>query len=99
MYNYLKPTRRDSKPEIFVFHVGTNDLFLIKSPQVISEDIVTLVESIKTENNKIIISGIVCCAYSFKEKFDQLNNHRGNMCRKRDTSNYSHKSKHEETLK
>ena len=33
--------------------VGTNDLSLNKSPKEISEDIVTLTESMKTENNKI----------------------------------------------
>ena len=41
MYDYLKPTQRDFKPEIFVSHVGTNDLSLKKLPKEISEDTVT----------------------------------------------------------
>ena len=41
MYDYIKPTQRDFKPEIFILHVGTNDLLLNKSPKEISEDIVT----------------------------------------------------------
>ena len=38
MYDYIKPTQRDFKPEIFILHVGTNDLPLNKSPKEISED-------------------------------------------------------------
>ena len=68
MYDYIKPTQRDFKPEIFILHVGTNDLPLNKSPKEISEDVVTLVESMKTENNKIIVSSIACCANIFREK-------------------------------
>ena len=64
----LKPTQRDFKPEIFILHVGTNDLPLNKSPKEISEDVVTLVKSMKTENNKIIASSIACCANIFREK-------------------------------
>ena len=54
MYDYIKPTQRDFKPEMFILHVGTNDLPLNKSPKEIPEDIVTLAESMKTENNKIL---------------------------------------------
>ena len=52
MYDYIKPTQRDFKPEIFVLHVETNDLPL--------EDIVTLAELMKTETNKSIVPSIVC---------------------------------------
>ena len=52
MYDYIKPTQRDFKSEIFVLHVETNDLPL--------EDIVTLAELMKTETNKIIVPSIVC---------------------------------------
>ena len=38
MYDYIKPTQREFKPEIFILHVGTNDLPLNKSPKEISED-------------------------------------------------------------
>ena len=67
MYDYIKPTQRDFKPEIFILHVGTNDLPLNESLKEISEDIVTLAESMKSENNKIV-SSIVCRADSFREK-------------------------------
>ena len=48
MYDYIKPTQRDFKPEIFILYVGTNDFPLNKSPKEISENIVTLTRSIKT---------------------------------------------------
>ena len=73
-YDYIKPTQRDFKPEIFVLQVGINKLPLNKSPKEISEDIVTLAESMKTEN-KIIVSSIVCRADSFREKIDEVNAH------------------------
>ena len=56
-------------------NIGTNDLLLNKLRKEISEDIVTLAESIETENKKIIISSIVCHADSFKEKVDEVNTH------------------------
>ena len=75
MYDYIKPTQRDFKPEIFVLHVGTNDLPFNKSLKIISEEIVSLVGSMKTENNKIIVSSIVCRVDSFREKVDEVNAH------------------------
>ena len=80
MHGYIKPTERDFKPEIFVSHVGTNDLPSNKSPKEVSEDIVTLAGSMKTENNKIIISSIVCRADSFREKVHEVNARLEEIC-------------------
>ena len=33
IYDYLKPTQKDFKQEIFILHLGTNDLPLKKSPK------------------------------------------------------------------
>ena len=71
-------------------HVGANDLPLNKSPKEISEDIVTLVESMKTENNKIIISNIVCRADGFKEKVDEVNAHLEEICAKKEIAIITH---------
>ena len=38
----------------------------------------------KTENNKIIISSIVCRADSFREKVDEVNAHLEEICAKKD---------------
>ena len=64
MKNYLKPTQRDFKRDVFVLHVGTNDLLLNKSPKEISED-KTPAEWMKIENNKIIIFSIVLLCGQF----------------------------------
>ena len=72
MYDYIIPTERDFKPKNFILHVGTNDLPLNKSRKEVSEDIVTLAELVKTENNKIIVSSIVCPADSFREKVGKV---------------------------
>ena len=90
MYDYIKPTQRDFKPEMFILHVGTNDLPLNKSPKEISEDIVTLAESMKTENNKIIVSSIVCRADSFREKVGKVNAHLEEICAEKDIAIITH---------
>ena len=67
-------------------YIGTNDLLLNKPPKEISEDIVTLAESMKAENNKIIASSIVCHADSFREKVSKVNAHLEETCAEKDTA-------------
>ena len=83
MYDYLKPTQKDFKPETFVLHVATNDLPSNKPPKMIFEVNVTLAESMKTDNNKIIISSIVCRADNFEENVDKVNAHLEETCSER----------------
>ena len=90
MYDYIKPTQRDFKPEIFILQIGINDLPLNKSLKEISEDIVTLAESMKTENNKIIVSSIVCRADSFREKVGKVNAHLEEICAEKDIAIITH---------
>ena len=99
MHDYLKPIERDFKPEIFVLHVGTNGFPLNKSPKEISEDIVTLAELMKAENNKIMISSIVCRADSFKEKVDDVNAHLEEICAEKDIAVITHSKINSKTLK
>ena len=75
----LVPTQREFKPGIFILHVATNDLPLNKSTMKISENIVTLSESMKTKN-KIIICSTVCRAGSSREKVDEVNAHLEEIC-------------------
>ena len=84
LYYYIKPTQRNFKPKIFILHGGTNGLPLNKSPKEISEDKVTLAELMKTENNKIIVSSIVCCADRFREKVGKVNAHLEKICAEKD---------------
>ena len=90
MYDYIIPTQRDFKREIFILHVGTSDLPLNKSRKEVSEDMVTLAELVKTENNKIIVSIIVCPADNFREKVGKVNAHLEEICAKKDTAIITH---------
>ena len=47
MHEYLKSTKRDFGPNIFILHVGTNNLSTSYSPEMIADKIVQTAESIK----------------------------------------------------
>ena len=55
----LKPTQRDFNPDVYLIHVGTNDLSSNKSPEQIPLDILNLANSLKLDNNTVIVSSIV----------------------------------------
>ena len=59
MLDYIKPTKRDFNPDVYLLHVGTNDLFPNKSPEQISMDILNLANSLRLDNNTVIVSSIV----------------------------------------
>ena len=59
MVDYIKPTQRDFNPDVYLLHVGTNDLSSNKSPEQISLDILNLANSPKLYNNTVIFSSIV----------------------------------------
>ena len=58
-----------------------------KSPKEISENIVTLAESMKTENNKIVVSSILD---SFREKVGKVNAHLEERCAEKDIGIITH---------
>ena len=91
MEYYITPTKREFDPGIYILHVGTNDLTLNDTPKEITEHIVNIAPSLKTENNTVEISNIVQRGDSKKEKAEavnkllvrlQLTNH-GNISMKR----------------
>ena len=59
MVDYIKLTQRDFNPDVYLLHVGTNDLSSNKSPEQISLDILNLANSLKLDNNTVIVSSIV----------------------------------------
>ena len=59
MVDYIKPTQRDFNPDVYLLHVGTNDLSSNISPEQISLDILNLANSLKLDNNTVIVSSIV----------------------------------------
>ena len=59
MVDYIKPIQRDFNPDVYLLHVGTNDLSSNKSLEQISLDILNLANSLKLDNNTVIVSSIV----------------------------------------
>ena len=68
MVDYIKPTQRDFNPDVYLLHVGTNDLSSNKSPKQISLDILNLAISLKLHNNTVIVSSLVPCDDENKKK-------------------------------
>ena len=68
MHDYLKPTKRDFNPNIFILHVGTNNLSTNDSPEMVADKIVETAESIKKEDNNVVLSAIVPRGDKINEK-------------------------------
>ena len=58
MHEYAIPSMRHN-PNLIAIHVGTNDLRSINSPNDIAQEIIELGMKIKSDENDIMISGIV----------------------------------------
>ena len=58
MSDDVKPSLK-YKPDLMIIHKGTNDLRSDKTPSDITEEIINLIERIKTDENEIIVSGVV----------------------------------------
>ena len=74
MYNYLKPTKRDFDSNIFILHVGTNNLSTNDSTEMTADKIVETAESLKTEDSNVILSTIVPRGDKLNEKAEEVNN-------------------------
>lgn len=58
MHEHLQPTLKDFDPDLFIIHVGTNDIPLNKANNGVAEDIVNFEESIETKSGDAVISNI-----------------------------------------
>ena len=68
MYNNIKLAQRNFQPNVYISHVGTNDLTTDMTPGEISEKIITFSKHLKSENNEVVVSGIVPRGDSYKQK-------------------------------
>ena len=73
MQDYLKPTNRDFNPNIFILHVGTNNLPTNDSPEMIADKIDETAESIKKEDNNVVLLAIVPRGDKLNEKAEKVN--------------------------
>ena len=57
MKHYVKPTQ-EKQPAQIIVHVGTNDLLGNKNSDEIANEIVEFANSIKTNENNVVVSSI-----------------------------------------
>ena len=55
MKNYIKPSQR------YILHVGTNDLCVDRSPELIVESIIDVALALKYESHNVSVSNIILC--------------------------------------
>ena len=72
MTDYIKPTLKFN-PDAIILHIGTNDLRSEKSAEDIGNEILSLVNNIKTPVNEIIVSSIIARDDSLNQKGNDVN--------------------------
>ena len=73
MLDYIKPTQRDFNPDVYLLDVGTNNLSFNKSPEQVSLDVLNLSNSLKVDNNTVIVSSIIPRDDENEKKADEVN--------------------------
>ena len=72
MKNYTISIKSEFNPDLYISHVGTNDLSLNNTLEMISNHIIDTAKSLLTEKMKIIFSNIVPRESKYKEKGEIL---------------------------
>ena len=68
MSGYINATKKNFNTDIYVLHVGTNDVTLSDTPEQIAKHIFGIVNYLKTDSNTVIVSNIVPRGDKNKEK-------------------------------
>ena len=88
--DYIITTLRDFNQDVFLLNVGTNDLSSNKTPEQISLDILNLVDSLKLENNTVIVSSKVPRDDENLKKVDEVNIILEELCKAHNVGMISH---------
>ena len=72
MLYYARPTIR-KQPDLIILHAGTNELIKKKTANNIASDIVKLELELKTENNEVMVSSLICRNDDLHQKGKQVN--------------------------
>ena len=72
MIDYCKPTLR-RKPDVIIYHAGTNNLHTEDKPNTIASDIIRLALDMKTDVNQVNISSLMVRNDRFNEKALKVN--------------------------
>ena len=79
MCDYVKPTIRNEKVDHIIIHSGTNDLNSDKTAVQICNEIISLSASIREQNIKVSISGIVPRNDEWNDKAILVNKYLANI--------------------
>ena len=90
--DYIKPTQRDSNPDVYLLHVGTNELSSNKSPEQISLDILNLANYLKLDNNTVIVASVVPHDDENKKEVDEVNIMLEELCKANNVGMISHRN-------
>ena len=82
MKSYLLPTK-SRNPENIVLHCGTNNLKRENSANEFSNDIIEVALLRKSDNNNVLVSGIIPRSDKLNAKATEVNRHLKNECHKR----------------
>ena len=63
MKDYIKPSQRENSDH-YILHVGTNDLCLDRSQELIAKSIIDLALTLKSESHDVSVSNIIVRNYS-----------------------------------
>ena len=73
MYDHIKSRQRNLQSNVYISHVGTNDLPTDVTLEEISWKIITFSNHLKSGNNEVVVSGVVLRGDSYKEKTEAVN--------------------------
>ena len=90
LLDYIKPMQRDLDLEVYVIHIGTNDLTTDKRPDEIFSKMQRLIKELKTDKNKIVVSTIVLRGDAYNAKAEKLNNLLKAFCENNGIDTISH---------
>ena len=79
MYDHIKPTQMNFQPNVYISRLGTNDLL---TPEEISDKNITFFKHLKSDDNDVVVSGIVPRGDSYKEKAEAVNKVLKDTCTK-----------------
>ena len=84
MEDYMKPCIRESNPNHWIFHVGTNDVPSNKKAETISESIVSLAKEVMASKLDVIIFSIIPCNDNWNNKVMEVNRYLKDLCESND---------------
>lgn len=85
MRDYLKPTKCDFNPDLYILHAGTNDFSSRKSNTGMA-DYIKVAKMLKSDHNSVAISAIVPRTDNFKENVTEANKGLALKCHKQGIS-------------